>query len=225
MSKLPDFARLRDSFLYAPMHTDINPAFCSGEWAKPIDHLLAAGYAFVGSRFTQEGYLFRGMSHHLLACLSTGEFGHFPGSNEVTQVEKTMNIFFVSHEISDALSVSSIYQAHDDGAILVFKASLFNQQLSQKQAAVLAVGDFGLVFRYPFLTRPIRLEEVEYIVCTTETAQAINQPTAVQIAEKLICIDSYGRRAYTEKIAERFNQLDITSAQPVRCPEYPKIRS
>ncbi len=222
MSKKTDFSKLRDSFLYAPMHTDFGANISRGEWAEPIEQLLAAGYAFIGSGFTADGFLYRGISQNLLHCISNGKFGHFPGSNEMTRVEQIMDIFFVSHEISDAISVSSLYQKHSDHAILVFNASLFNQQLLLKQAAVLAIGDFGLVFRYPFLTHPLKLAEVAYIISNTETANIASGLAITPITEKLICIDPCGRSDCAKQIDEQFERRGIKSAQPVNCRLFPR---
>ncbi|MDX1607348.1 MAG: hypothetical protein R3202_14240, partial [Candidatus Competibacterales bacterium] len=100
----------------------------------------------------------------LAAALAAGRFGHFAGRNRMCEVERAMGVWFVSHELSDAVTVSRLHEGPDDGAILVLPAFLFEAERQRRAAAVLAVGDSGIVFRYPLLARPLMIDEPALIV-------------------------------------------------------------
>jgi len=157
------FDSLKDSYLYAPRSTAIASAR-SSRWDRPIARLLAAGYSFLPCQYQSSGYLYRAMSSGLGEALSSGCFGHFEGTREECQVEKVMDIHFVTHEISDALTASDHISPGQDNGIIVFPASHFNEQLNSGNAAVLAIGDSGMVFRYPLLSRPLFITDVTAII-------------------------------------------------------------
>ena len=84
-----------------------------------------------------------------------------------------MNIYFITHELSDALTVSGLKHGNPEGGILVFPASLFNEALSKKTAAVLAIGDSGMVFRYPFITKKLLIHDLSRLIVTDSLAEKL----------------------------------------------------
>lgn len=218
MSTELDIERLRATQLYRPGRAHPDPGFSTGLWAEPIDRLLAARYAFLGCRFADHGHLFRGMDTGLNAALAAGEFGHFAGRNEMCEVERAMGVYFVTHAVSDAVTVSALHAGGADRGIAVFRAALFNRALDAHRAAVLAVGDMGLVFRYPLLTRPLTLAAIDHLIVPTECGATL--PAALR--HKRIVIEAGERGDCEARIAQAFRQLGIEPAVPLPDSAYPR---
>lgn len=168
----PDFSLLKDSYLYAPA-TKEKEFVHSSPWVPPINDLLNAGYSFTARHFTDEGYLFRGIETGMFRYIMEGIFHHFHGSREECRVERIMNIYFITHELSDALTVSGLKHGNTEGGILVFPTSLFNEAFSKKTAAVLAIGDSGMVFHYPFITNKLLIHDLSRLIVTDSLAEKL----------------------------------------------------
>ena len=221
-AELLDFSRLRSSYLYAPMNTAVDPAFSTAVWAPEIDRLLVAGYHFNNCQYSSKGYLYRGMCCGLSAAILNDNFARINNGNEINEVEAVMRVCFLSHEISDAISSSRIHENQPDSAILVFKSSIFNTEFQRRRAAVLAIGDFGMVFRYPFLTRPLMMCELEYIIITPPSLNHFKVRSAA-LENKLICIDAKNRKAFETQLQQECSIRGIENARPVPCSDYPKM--
>ena len=192
------FSALEGSRLYAPGRRRDNPDHCSSEWAAPISRLLAAGYSFVPRRYTDEGFLFRGMESGIRTATVAGMFSHFYGTREESRVERIMDVCFLTHEIRDALTVSDMGK-NPEGGILVLAASYFNRCLAERKAAVMAIGDSGMVFNYPFVTAGIPLEAIDSLVVTGGMAEKLRAlPPAM--AEKLVVFEPRIKTGNEEKL-------------------------
>jgi hypothetical protein len=184
---IDDISPLLDYFLYRPQHPNFDRQFSSGEWVQTIDHLMAAGYNFKAEKFNEEGFLFRGVSTGFLEALKAREFGFFPNTSETNLAEQILQIYFITHDLSDAITASSLYNEGQDSAVLIFKASLFNQALVQRESAIMEVGDMGVIFRYPFLTQPLMLDSLAYILINDDNREQANQH-APEFSDKLLSV-------------------------------------
>ena len=220
---LEDISPLLDYFLYRPQYPNFDRQFNSGEWVEVIDHLMAAGYDFKSEQFNDDGYLFRGMGSGFLDALQEQKFGHCPSPSETNRAEQIMQIYFVTHELSDAITASCLYDMHQDNAVLVFKSSLFNQSLHQGEAAVLNVGDMGVIFRYPFLTQHLTLSDVEYIFVNEAIVETIKECLPA-ITHRIMSIP-VGKQC--DVLIEAQKQLashEIFAANPQETLRYPRLR-
>lgn len=207
---------LETTSLYRPgRHKSL--AGSAHSWARPVRELLQHGYSFLPERYSNGGYLFRGMRSGARQAIVEQVFGHATGVEEMDCVERAMEVYFLTHEISDAISASALYNTNNnDNAILVIRSDYFNRQLQAYCAAVLAIGDAGVVFRYPFVTMPISMENVDFIITTTAT---INIPEKLQ--DKHIDLAGDSRRQLEHTLQVKFGQLNVSAATPVASNQYP----
>lgn len=215
-----NFEKLCSTRLYRPGITNPDFSFSTRQWAKPIDHLLAAKYAFLPSRYFDEGYLFRGMQTGAKKCIAGQSFGHFDGDDELCMVEQAMAIYFLTHEISDAVSVSRLFENSIDGCIIAIKAKIFNDYLDSRKAAVLGIGDGGIVFRYPFITSPLTVSEVAYLFVTPSFKGQNN--IASPVTNRIIPVEGHTRKELENNLVHQFNRLGITPAYPIVSDIYPR---
>lgn len=220
---LKDISPLSDSFLYRPQHPNFDRQFESGEWSEAIDHLMAAGYDFKAEQFSNDSYLFRGMSSGLFEAIKKQSFEHFLNVSETNTAEQIMQIYFVTHDLSDAITAACLYELQQENAVLVFKSSLFNQQLSDGNAAVLNVGDMGIIFRYPFLTQSIKLSDVAYII-VNEVVEKQMTEFFPAIAPQILSIPM---GQHNEMLIEAKNKLEshgLLAASPQKSSKYPLVQ-
>jgi hypothetical protein len=223
MNRRFDFARLRDFPLYQPGTANPDPDFSTGRWAEAIDRLLAARYPFHPCRYSDDGVLFRGLAGGLKTALNTERFGHCESSQRMSEVERIMGVYFVSSELSDALSLTALHENPVDAGILVFRARVFNRRLDACAAAVLAIGDSGVVFRYPFLTEPLTLADIDYLLVPPAARDAL-KPVPPALNDRLLVVPPGSREATERRIAERFRHYGIAAATPEATTHYPHRR-
>ena len=132
-------------------------------WHPIIQRLLQQGHTFLPCDFT-DGYLFRGVSQSLLASLTSNEFGYFDDARSLPTLERELGVFFISHTLSDALAVARLWEKTNDAGVLVVRSELFSRELAQRRAAVLGFAEGGLVFKYPFFVRPLRVSDIDYLL-------------------------------------------------------------
>lgn len=219
MQSFLDIEFLRRTQLYRPGRKEIDDYFSSRRWTNSIDCLLAAGYSFFPCRYEEDGYLFRGMQSGLRQAAVNSSFGHFDGDDEMSRVEKAMDVYFLTSEISDAVTVSLLHESADDAAIIAVRASLFNEHLDRHEAAVLAVGDGGVVFRYPFLTAPVPGSAVESILAVSSLKTA---ELPEEFRERCILAGGTTRRELEFNMNEQMEQRGIRPAAAIRTRHYPK---
>lgn len=223
MNRRFDFARLRDFPLYQPGTTNPDPDFSTDRWAQAIDRLLAARYPFHPCRYDNDGFLFRGLAGGLHAALAAGCFGHGESSHRMSEVERIMGVYFVSGELSDALTLTALHENPADAAILVFRSRVFNRRLDACAAAVLAIGDSGVVFRYPFLTEPLAPEDIDRLLVSPAIREAL-PPLPSALNDRLLVVPPGSRETTAGWIAARFRAYGITPAAPVPTAHYPRRR-
>ncbi len=220
---LEDISPLLDFFLYRPTRPEFDRQFCSGEWGEVIDHLMAAGYAFKKEQFNVDGFLFRGMDCGLEVALQQQQFGHLSGLADMSRAEQIMQIYFVTHELSDAVTAARLFEIRQDNAVLVFKASLFNYALNLKEAAILEIGDMRVIFRYPFLTAPLTANDLDCII-VKETARHQVQTLCPSLVEKLLVVQEGSRDQIQKFIVEELEKREITAAVPEPSAIIPRLR-
>lgn len=214
----PDLEYLSTTQLYRPGHRNmaIDPAGCG--WDTPIEHLLAAGYSFIPGSYNQDGCLFRGIESGLRAALAGECFGWFDGVDEMSRVEKAMGIWFLSSEISDALTVSRLHEQPADGGVLAIPATLFNDRLDRGEAAVLAVGDGGMVFRYPLLTRPLATGDAACIF----TSPAFEPDRDEDPEHRIVTLTGTTRAELEQELASHLIARGLPPASSVPARSYPR---
>ena len=215
-----DLELLHNTVLYRPGVREPDYSYCSNRWARPIDHLLAARYTFLPCRYSSPGHLFRGMQTGITTALRTGSFGYFDGDDELCAVERTMEVFFITHELSDAITVSALHTGISDGGIVVMKSGLFNRSLAAGKAAVLGIGDGGIVFRYPFLCEPLSSEMIDCVLMNASSIQSI--PTHLQESCRLIPIPGNTKAELEREMIESCGRLGLLNATPQPWPDYPR---
>ncbi|MFO1435549.1 MAG: hypothetical protein U1F34_04005 [Gammaproteobacteria bacterium] len=133
--------------------------------------LVQRDYAFLGYRYTPGGVLYRGLRKGLAANIAHGAWLPSVDDGPLAALERELGVFLFSHDLSDALSVSRLWEDNDDAAILVFDAAEFDARWRCGGAAVLGFAEPGVVFRYPFFAEPLALETHRTIftksVCTS----------------------------------------------------------
>lgn len=220
---IADISPLLDYFLYRPQHPNFDRDFSSGEWVQAIDHLMAAGYNFKTEKFNEEGFLFRGVSTGFLEALKSQEFGFFSNTSETNLAEQILQIYFITHDLSDAITASSLYKKDQDSAVLIFKASAFNQALEQRKAAVMEVGDMGVIFRYPFLTEPLTLDNLDCILVNDENVEQTKQ-LAPDFSDKILSVTTGVHHQVLADAKDLLLAHSITPAMPEASDIFPHIQ-
>lgn len=205
----PDLDYLQTTQLYRPARRAPAPARETGCRAPAIAGLLAAGYSFLPCGYA-DGVLFRGMDSGLAAAMAAGSFGWFDGADELAAVERAMGVYFLSSDPADAISVARLASRPDDAAVLAIPANLFGRRLEQGAAAVLAVGDGGLVFRYPLLTAPVTAAE---IACLFVSEPAFAAVPAWR--ERVVNLGGGTRRELENRLAAALRRRGLVPARPV----------
>lgn len=205
-----DFSLLEESYLYAPACRIVNTESVTSCWAPAITRILAAGYSFLGNRYTENGFLFRGMESGITESITDGCFGHFDGSREEGRVERIMDIFFLTNEIRDALTIAGL-ETNKDGGILVMPTAHFNRSLAERTAAIMAIGDSGMVFRYPFLTEKISLDDVFLLIVTRPLAEKL-MTLHPEINRKLLIFTPYTDINNEETLRQTFLEREVQPA-------------
>ena len=141
----------------------IEDASRTSGWGEHIDTLLRQGYRFLDATYDPGGALFRGMSSGAATAIHAGKFGYFSDSTPQCALETHLGVLFCSQDLSDAVTVSRIWEA-SDSAVLVFSSDVFVRQWAVRQAAVMAFAEAGIIFRYPFVLQPLALSDLAIAV-------------------------------------------------------------
>ncbi len=200
------------------------------DWHHKINELLSKGYSFLPLIYDEGGILFRGMQSSILQSLLSDHFINFSSSNPHSALEKELDIYFVSHELSDALTVARIWEESNDSGLICFSTSYFREEHENKNAAVMAFSEPGFVFNYPFLTQGLKTENLLAIYLNPTTYNHLNEQLDKELFAKigtlLTVIDdeviSLGRTAVENKIKEDLNNKTYNSAKLIEAIDYPK---
>jgi hypothetical protein len=155
--------RMQQTVYPVKSHPNPNGAPVESGWATDIDRVIEKGYRFLDATYTPGGVLFRGMSSGLTAALAAGRCGGFIDDGPLCELERDLGVLFCSQDLSDAVAVSRIWET-PDSVVLVFSSDLFVREWAARRAAVLGFAEAGILFRYPFLLRPLELHELTFIV-------------------------------------------------------------
>lgn len=207
-------------------------------WSDAINKMIDLRYAFLALQYDNEGYLFRGMSTGLFDALINNQFWHYAGDDRGNHFEKELDILLFSQDLSDAFTVSKIWEQKQDACILVFKSSIFNDALNEKKAAMMATAEPGVVFKYPFLSYPLTLEDIGYLIVPVDLIDKLKNRIkpdgmdddafdkllsivdALQVSDKLILCDcekeKFDRSQVEKIIVESLVNRKISSATTVK---------
>jgi hypothetical protein len=148
-------------------------------WADAINRMIDQRYAFLALEYEKSGYLFRGMSSGLFNALLDNRFWHYSSEDRGAHFEKELDVLLVSQDFSDAFTVSKLWEQKLDACIIVFQSEIFNQALKENKAAMMATAEPGVVFKYPFLTHPLRLDDIEYLIISTDLLDAVKNSSGL----------------------------------------------
>lgn len=226
-----------------PPHARSKPSMRSG-WHAKIDELLERDYCFLDRRFSDEGYLFRGISRGLDGMLIAGQWQRCDDGHRLCQLERELDVYLVSHELSDALSVARLWEHSSDAAIFVFPVALFNARWQQQEAAVLGFAEPGVVFCYPFLVQPLRISDVGGIVVSSQTrtryGELLQRPAgqakcplrrallglqSTGMHERIVAVEAgpdHSRASVESRVREQLRLWGMTDAIPVPSDRYPR---
>ena len=171
--KDPSLDSSQTAYDEAPQKRSLGEGQCLQGWDKKIIQLYSDGYSYLGFRFSDPGYLFRGASCGLRDLVMSECFGYYQGDRSVSVLEQQLGIYFLTQDLSDAYAVARFWEIPHDGFIAVLKSKVFNQELEFGRAAVLGFAEPGVVFKYPFLTQPLSLEQIDYLIISTNDYAAI----------------------------------------------------
>ena len=154
-------------------------------WTDAINRMIDQRYAFLTMQYESSGYLFRGMSSGLFDALLEGEFWHYSEKKCDAHFEQDLDILLVSQDFSDAFTISKLWESRLDACIIIFKSDVFNQALSEKKAAMMATAEPGVIFKYPFLTQPLSLNDIECLIIPAGLLAAIENKKILSVFKEL----------------------------------------
>ena len=206
-----------------------------------IKSLLENDYAFLPLSYRAPGFLFRGLDSGINDGIRKGEFALNEGSHSLAALERELGVVLVSADFSDALSVSRLWEGHDDGGILVIPASTFDKHYIQHNAATLGFAEPGVVFKYPFFTNPIPINDIAYLIVHQKQADKLvnaandarppvdasnNPATSGDISDRLIVIDDDNSLAKRGNLNEYLNEClankSVSKATAIQVEKYPR---
>jgi hypothetical protein len=158
-------------------------------WADAINRMVDQRYAFLDLQYESEAYLFRGMSSGLFHALSDDWFWHYAAQDRGGNLEKELGIIFVSQDFSDAYTISKLWKKKIDACILVFKSDVFNHALDEKEAAMMATAEPGVVFKYPLLTQALTISDIDYFILPSELIDRV-QDEELELFPEMENLDS-----------------------------------
>lgn len=207
-------------------------------WSSAINRMIDQRYAFLALQYEKDGYLFRGMSAGLLDAILSDQFWHYDGDDRGTHLEKELDVLFVSQDFSDALTVSRLWETQRDACIVIFKSNIFNNALTNKNAAMMATAEPGVVFKYPFLCQALSLSDIENIIVSsefltklsnndvlkkideTEHARLLSSFNQLQNENKIIQVDlkslGFERTAVEKEIVRSLFKIKIKGAKTIK---------
>ena len=171
--------------------------------------MIDVGYAFSRTRFCDAGCLFRGVQVDADTASGFSD-GSGIGERDSHLFERVFGVRFVSQMLGDALSVCHSIGTEIDNALIVMSAAAYNRENDHGRAATLTVGDFGHVFRYPFLATPVDENDVELIVLGRRASD--HYKSMGWSAELLFELDCADRRQVTDAVAGELRRRGLRGA-------------
>lgn len=199
------------------------------DWAVPIPALLQKKHTFLPFSYDAGSYLFRGMSRGFFQAVEQGGFGRFNDDNPHSAMEDELEVLFVSHELSDALTCARPWESEEDFVVLMIQSEFFNRKLEQKKAAMMAFSEPGFIFKYPFFVDDFSLHDIACFVvghATLKRLQSQYAETYRELETRLLCIDSDPlqepkRKSYEQSLLQWMHENSIRAAKAIDCESYP----
>lgn len=230
----------------ATSHETLAPVNNHG-WSAKINRLVEQRFAFLPLRYEDDAYLFRGMNCGLLQSLLRDQFWHFDDATSVAKFEQELDILCVSQDFSDSYTFSRLWEHNPDACIIVIRTRLFNQELTERRAAILGMAEPGVVFRYPFFTSPLSIEDIELMIVSPLLLAAIKtgclheidgqchgeqhshvDRTVQELSEAnrlLVCPEFYQRSELEQNIRQILEERSIRGAKPISSDLMPQKQS
>ncbi len=182
-----------------------------------LAELVARDYAFANLTYPESAVLFRGMSNGLVESILSDRFAAYEDDKPHAELESELGVYFLSHDLSDAITCARIWEAVDDAGIIVMATEIFKQRQQHDAAAMMQFAEPGVVFDYPFLCEPVALAEIELIYINDKTHRRLQESIdlPVELAAKLVLIEAEGRAAIETFIQASLHQQGYSKASPV----------
>jgi len=198
-----------------------------GRWSETIRRLITADYAFTGLCYTDGGLLFRGMSSGLAAGLRGDSLGLFEDSNPHARLEQQLAVYFVSQDLSDAITCARLWQIVDDAGVLVLDTRVFNAAFEAGDAAMMQFAEPGVVFNYPLFSTPFSVEQIHLIFVNAITYEKLSsmQLTTAYPTLDIVRVEAGDRASIERHIRERLDAAGLKKAATVKTGDYPGRQS
>ena len=211
--------------------TDVVPREQS-EWCARIESLLCQDYTFLGIYYEPDAFLFRGMASAVGDVLSGGCVGHFDSEHALSLLERQLGVYFVSHEISDAIATARPWERRHDWAIVVLPSARFTAEWKQRRAAVMGFAEPGVVFRYPILTEPVPISDIAAMIVSPAAQHSCDGSVDPNVAKHCAHVSilsptlddaQWGNRTAVSACIERLiSSNHFTPASPSSTPIRPQ---
>lgn len=144
----------------------------AGSWHPRLSRLAGAGYIFLHQCYAPGGTLFRGMGAGLIEALAAAAFWHFHSDRPLARLECDLDVIFCSEHAGDALAAARPWEsASGDAGLLLFSSDRFVQRYHERAAAMLALADPGMVFKYPLLAEPLAWGDLDCVLISPQGLQ------------------------------------------------------
>ncbi len=194
---------------------------CEPGWHAAIADLVRRDYAFLPLRYAGRGVLFRGMASGIGAALDAGQCGTSDDEHALNALERETGVVFVSQDVSDAIAVARLWEAPQDGGVLVIPADSFARAHAAGAAAILGFADPGVVFRYPCFAPPLVLDDEVKVIVHPAAAPAVAgiAPQRVMVLPRETPADRGGVAA---ALARLLDAAGLKAASAERATRYPR---
>lgn len=143
-----------------PFNTRATVPAAARPGASTVARLRAADHAIADAGFRdEEGVLYRGVVPLTAGMLAEGDLPFNGPVHSLCALDRDLDVLLVSNELSDAITVARPYVATRNAAVAVLPVSAFAWRADAQEAGVLSFAEPGVVFRYPFLARPVTFAE------------------------------------------------------------------
>jgi hypothetical protein len=214
-----------------------------GNWHPRLAVLVDAGYIFLQQGYAGGGTLFRGVGGGLLEALAEQSFWHFSSGRPLASLERELDVIFCSEHAGDALTAALPWEAGaNDAGLLMFSSNVYRDRSRQRAAAMLALADPGMVFKYPLLAEPLRWDDIDMILTSEDTLQRCRAAASGELVaglgehacyrlQQLACsglfdrlrgTPAHDRTTWADAVADSLQQVQSAPAQPVAVADWPK---
>ncbi|MGE0485651.1 MAG: hypothetical protein AB7Q81_16010 [Gammaproteobacteria bacterium] len=198
---------------------------CEPGWSESFARLVERDYAFLPLTYAAPGWLYRGIDRGLSALLAGEELELNAGEHALAALEREAGVLFVSQDVSDALSVTRLWEARADAAILAIRAAAFAQAHDEGRAAVLGFADPGVVFRYPAFAAPLAASVASHVFVHADVAPG-ETVSAASDGPRVVAVRAAGggREAFAAALAGALERHGIVAARPRPATRWPRAR-